>query len=192
MTTTRIAPTIIWWQLLGTLMMMMIQTEAWMTNPRTSTIEPKRTRIVTTPLSLQQQQELSAEAPQLGWLPIPTTLVDSTTRAFLATVVVAGSILFLAGSSCPLVAQAYEVRPVGGDDRSPATAALNLQAIETNNRLEREGVQLETQAEQISSLSAQLSSYSYEPTTTSKTSAKTTTATAKKATGTTTTTPKEK
>ncbi|KAL7557223.1 hypothetical protein ACA910_001289 [Epithemia clementina (nom. ined.)] len=94
-----------------------------------------------------------------------------------------------AGSSWlwPSVSEAYEERPVGGDNRSAATAAMNRQAIETNNRLEREGVKLETQAEQIASLSAQLSSYSYEPTTGSGSSSSTKTT---KPTTTTTTSPK--
>jgi hypothetical protein len=41
------------------------------------------------------------------------------------------------------VASAYERRDVGGPDASPETKAMNLQAYETNNRLERDGVKLE-------------------------------------------------
>lgn len=82
-------------------------------------------------------------------------------------------LLLLLGSTGAVTAVppvgAYEERPVGGESRSAVTAAMNLQSIETNNRLEKEGVKLETQAEQIATLSAELSSYSYEPTTTSKT-----------------------
>jgi hypothetical protein len=40
-------------------------------------------------------------------------------------------------------AKAYERRDVGGPDASPETKAMNLQAYETNNRLERDGVKLE-------------------------------------------------
>jgi hypothetical protein len=43
----------------------------------------------------------------------------------------------------PSLASAYERRDVGGPDASPETKAMNLQAYETNNRLEREGVKLE-------------------------------------------------
>ena len=62
--------------------------------------------------------------------------------------------------SCVLFCQLYT-----GPDRSPETAAMNEQAYETNNRLEREGLKLETQAEQKASLTAALSEYSYSPTT---------------------------
>jgi hypothetical protein len=40
-------------------------------------------------------------------------------------------------------ANAYEVRAVGGDDASPETKAMNRQAYETNNRLERDGFKLD-------------------------------------------------
>lgn len=59
---------------------------------------------------------------------------------------------------------AYERRDVGGEDRSPEQAAYNLQAYETNNRLEREGFKLDTAEEQKASLMAALSDYAYEPT----------------------------
>ena len=44
---------------------------------------------------------------------------------------------------------------------SPEQRAFNEQAYETNNRLERDGLKMETQAEQKASLSAALSEYSY-------------------------------
>ena len=62
-------------------------------------------------------------------------------------------------------AEAYERRDVGGPGRSADTAALNDQAYQTQNRLEREGFKLETEQEQIASLSAALSDYSYSPST---------------------------
>ena len=60
---------------------------------------------------------------------------------------------------------AYERRDVGGEGRSAATAAMNIQAYETNNRLERDGVKLETEAEQKASLANALADYSYAPST---------------------------
>jgi hypothetical protein len=67
----------------------------------------------------------------------------------------------------PPAAWAYERRDVGDETRSAESAAYNIQAYETNNRLEREGMKLETQAEQKASLTAALAEYSYAPTTTS-------------------------
>lgn len=54
----------------------------------------------------------------------------------------------LDGCSCPKcfgvrAAIAYERRDVGGSSPSPETAAMNIQAFETMNRLERDGVKLE-------------------------------------------------
>lgn len=46
-------------------------------------------------------------------------------------------------SSDSFVAFAYERRDVGGDSPSPEMAAMNLQAYQTMNRLERDGVKLE-------------------------------------------------
>jgi hypothetical protein len=43
----------------------------------------------------------------------------------------------------PQPANAYENRNVGGDDASPETKAMNRQAYETNNRLERDGFKLD-------------------------------------------------
>lgn len=68
---------------------------------------------------------------------------------------------------------AYERRDVGGEGRSAATAAMNIQAYETQNRLEREGFKLETQAEQQASLTAALSEYSYDPSIRSSSTGKT-------------------
>lgn len=65
----------------------------------------------------------------------------------------------------PSASQAYERRDVGGENRSPETAAMNIQAYETQNRLEAEGFKLETQAEQKASLTAALADYAYSPTT---------------------------
>jgi hypothetical protein len=69
-------------------------------------------------------------------------------------------------------AWAYERRDVGDETRSAESAAYNIQAYETNNRLERQGMKLETQAEQKASLTAALAEYSYAPTTTSTTNKK--------------------
>jgi hypothetical protein len=66
-------------------------------------------------------------------------------------------------------AQAYERRDVGGETRSPESAALNDQAYETNNRLEREGLVLETAQQQKANLMSALSDYSYSPSTSSNT-----------------------
>lgn len=59
------------------------------------------------------------------------------------------------------VASAYERRDVGGEGMSPEQRALNEQAFATNNRLEKDGLKMETQAEQKASLTAALSEYSY-------------------------------
>jgi hypothetical protein len=72
----------------------------------------------------------------------------------------------------PPAALAYERRDVGDETRSAESAAYNIQAYETNNRLERQGMKLETQAEQKASLTAALAEYSYAPTTTSTTNKK--------------------
>ena len=73
-----------------------------------------------------------------------------------------------AGTAAPTAATAYERRDVGGEGRSAETAAYNIQAMETNARLEREGFKLETQAEQQASLTAALADYAYSPTNTAK------------------------
>ena len=59
-------------------------------------------------------------------------------------------------------ANAYERRDVGGNDRSAATAALNEQAYETNNRLEKSGLKMESAEEQSATLTAALSDFSYD------------------------------
>ena len=61
----------------------------------------------------------------------------------------------------PPAASAYE-RDVGGKDRSADTAALNLQARETNARLEKGGFKLDTKEEEEARLSSALSSFSYD------------------------------
>jgi hypothetical protein len=63
----------------------------------------------------------------------------------------------------PEPAAAYERRDVGGEDRSPEQWAYNEQAYQTNNRLERDGLKLETAEEQKASLSSALSEYSKAP-----------------------------
>lgn len=52
---------------------------------------------------------------------------------------------------CPScnVAMAYERRDVGGDNPSQDMAAMNAQAYETMNRLERSGVKLDVSTENI-------------------------------------------
>ena len=82
-----------------------------------------------------------------------------TRRAFVRSLPAAGALL-VAGPSL-----AYERRDVGGTSRSPEQAAYNEQAFETNNRLEREGVKLETREEQQASLTAALKDYTYTSTT---------------------------
>jgi hypothetical protein len=85
-------------------------------------------------------------------------------RAFLGHGATAAFAVFSSGAA----ASAYEFIDVGGGEGSATTKAMNLQAFETNNRLERSGVKLETPAEQSKSLSAALSEYSYEPTASKK------------------------
>jgi hypothetical protein len=69
----------------------------------------------------------------------------------------------------PQVASAYETKEIGGADRSAATAAMNRQAIETNNRLERSGFKLDTAEEEKARLSDALSSFSYDSSPSKKT-----------------------
>ena len=64
-----------------------------------------------------------------------------------------------------MAASAYERRDVGGTERSPEQAAYNEQAYETNNRLEKAGLKLETREEQSKALTAALGEYSYSSTT---------------------------
>ena len=62
----------------------------------------------------------------------------------------------------PPVASAAEIRDVGGSDRSAETAALNLQARQTNARLEASGFKLDSREEEQAKLSSALSSFSYD------------------------------
>jgi hypothetical protein len=57
---------------------------------------------------------------------------------------------------------AYERRDVGDDNRSATTAAFNEQAYQTNNRLEREGLKLDTREEEQTKLKAAMTSFTYE------------------------------
>jgi hypothetical protein len=59
-------------------------------------------------------------------------------------------------------ASAYEMREVGGADRSGVTQAMNKQAFETNNRLERAGFKLDTRESEKARLADALSSFSYD------------------------------
>jgi hypothetical protein len=67
---------------------------------------------------------------------------SSSRRAFLGRVVPVG-VVFLQPGLIVAPAHAYDRRDVGGEDASPVTKAMNLQAYETNNRLERAGLKLE-------------------------------------------------
>ena len=60
-------------------------------------------------------------------------LLLPTRRALLATLPLA----------VPIAANGYERREVGDENASPETKAMNIQAYETNSRLEREGIRLE-------------------------------------------------
>ena len=53
-------------------------------------------------------------------------------------------------------------RDVGGTDMSSTTAAMNIQAKETNSRLEQGGFKLDTKEEEQSRLSSALASFSYD------------------------------
>jgi hypothetical protein len=64
----------------------------------------------------------------------------------------------------PPAAVAYE-RDVGGESRSADSAAFNIQARETNARLERDGFKLDTKEEEATRLSGALSSFSYDAST---------------------------
>lgn len=64
----------------------------------------------------------------------------------------------------PQAAMAYE-RDIGGAGRSAESAAFNIQARETNARLERDGFKLDTKEEETARLSGALSSFSYDAST---------------------------
>eukprot|EP00977_Amphora_coffeiformis_P017202 scaffold5519_cov166-Amphora_coffeaeformis.AAC.1 len=111
----------------------------------------------------------------------PSSCMPSSRRAFIrhATVAVLGVVTSTTTTTAattiihpqqqqqqqqqpvPAAAHAYERRDVGGEGRSATTAAYNIQAYETNNRLEAQGFKLETQQEQQASLTAALKDYSY-------------------------------
>ncbi|GKY96951.1 hypothetical protein MPSEU_000654100 [Mayamaea pseudoterrestris] len=98
-----------------------------------------------------------APTPSLPFYSLPVTSRRAFIRVGVVTLVAA-----------PAVASAYEFVDVGGGQGSAVTQAMNIQAYETNNRLEKGGFQLETPAEQSKSLSAALADYSYEPSKSSK------------------------
>jgi hypothetical protein len=79
----------------------------------------------------------------------------TTRRSFWTSAIIAST------ACVPAITNAYERRDVGGAERSPEQAAFNEQAYETNNRLERQGLKLDTQEEQKASLAAALAEYSY-------------------------------
>lgn len=62
----------------------------------------------------------------------------------------------------PKPANAYYERDVGDEGRSSATAAFNIQARETNSRLEASGFQLDTKEEEMKRLNDALSSSAYD------------------------------
>jgi len=80
---------------------------------------------------------------------------DRSRRAIIATA-------FVGATNLAIPASAYERRDVGDDGRSAATAAMNTQAFETNNRLEKSGFKLDTREEETAKLSSALSSFSYD------------------------------
>mmetsp|Transcript_62034 Transcript_62034/g.72538 ORF Transcript_62034/g.72538 Transcript_62034/m.72538 type:complete len:168 (+) Transcript_62034:3-506(+) len=61
----------------------------------------------------------------------------------------------------PSPAVAYDNRDVGGDSKSASTAAQNIQAKETNSRLEKSGYKLDTREEEAARLSDAMASFSY-------------------------------
>jgi hypothetical protein len=65
--------------------------------------------------------------------------------------------------------KAFERRDVGDPkSRSPATAAMNEQAYQTNNRLEASGFKLDTREEEQARLASAMASFSYDSATGSK------------------------
>ena len=108
-----------------------------------------------------------------GATALNTQQASSSRRAFLsrAPLVAAGTgaafLLNLDGhhdSNCGCIscANAYERRDVGWADRSAVTAAMNEQAVRTNNRLEQSGFKLDTREEEQERLSSALASFSYD------------------------------
>jgi hypothetical protein len=87
-------------------------------------------------------------------------VAPSSRRSFFSKAGVAGT--FILGST-PTIAGAYERRDVGAEgSRSAATYAMNEQAYKTNNRLEAEGLKLDTREEEQAKLSAAMASFSYD------------------------------
>ena len=82
----------------------------------------------------------------------------STRRVIIAT----APFLVATATTTTAAANAYERRNVGGEGRSPETAAMNEQAYQTSNRLEQQGFKVESLEEQKATLSAALSDYSYD------------------------------
>lgn len=62
----------------------------------------------------------------------------------------------------PRPAFAYEDRKVGGDKASAETEAWNIQARQTNERLEKEGFKLDTRDEEAQKIKEAFSTFSYE------------------------------
>jgi len=99
----------------------------------------------------------------------PSTTTETTRRAFcrIAVATTAGvwtaqqHVVGCTCGSCASSANAFERRDVGGDGASPETKAMNEQAYQTQSRLEKAGLRMETAEEQSASLTAALSGYSY-------------------------------
>jgi len=93
-------------------------------------------------------------------------VTTSSRRTFLNQVEVTGA--FILGLT-PATAEAYERRDVGSEgSRSASTYAFNEQAFKTNNRLEAEGLKLDTLEEEKAKLTAAMASFSYESSTSTK------------------------
>jgi hypothetical protein len=93
------------------------------------------------------------------------TCSQDSRRAFLSKQADTALVAVLGGTSLLSeveAASAYERRDVGDDNRSATTAAFNEQAYQTNNRLEREGVKLDTREEEQAKLKDVMTSFSYE------------------------------
>jgi hypothetical protein len=93
------------------------------------------------------------------------TIPQDSRRGFLSEQAATTMMGILGGSS--LLSQvepasAYERRDVGDENRSATTAAFNEQAYQTNNRLEREGLKLDTREEEQAKLRDAMTSFSYE------------------------------
>eukprot|EP00523_Entomoneis_sp_CCMP467_P006408 CAMPEP_0168738892 /NCGR_PEP_ID=MMETSP0724-20121128/11172_1 /TAXON_ID=265536 /ORGANISM="Amphiprora sp., Strain CCMP467" /LENGTH=127 /DNA_ID=CAMNT_0008786259 /DNA_START=156 /DNA_END=539 /DNA_ORIENTATION=- len=89
----------------------------------------------------------------------PTPTDESSRRNLLKSVGFATAALLMTDQN---VAMAYPRRDVGGDSRSAATAAMNEQAYQTNNRLEKDGFKLDTPQEEQARLADAMASFSYD------------------------------